>query len=228
MEPVLLQYSYPDQSISSPYKQIRNPNRNHRPLISRPFENFAFRGGVLLAPPHSSISFSYPPSISLLNNPQQQPPLLPLPIPKPNHNNSRTRGLSCSPINRKINNRNKDQSLTPKKSKQSSSSLSPKKGDSKRDLLKSTRDSTECLIVESTNSIGPDPKELPKDVSGVLSSSSSDLEKFSGSVVFTLSPPPSSLPLPTFSLRPKLCCNAEAAGIDAGATDNLRRLLRLR
>ncbi|KDO84906.1 hypothetical protein CISIN_1g035434mg [Citrus sinensis] len=32
-----------------------------------------------------------------------------------------------------------------------------------------------------------------------------------------------------FALRPKLIsCNAEAAGVDAGATDNLRRLLRLR
>ncbi|CAI9753377.1 unnamed protein product [Fraxinus pennsylvanica] len=62
-------------------------------------------------------------------------------------------------------------------------------------------------------------------------SSTSQLEnqvdKFSGSVVAILSPPPSSLPLPTFSLRPKLSCNAEAAGVDIGATNNLRRLLRL-
>jgi hypothetical protein len=54
-----------------------------------------------------------------------------------------------------------------------------------------------------------------------------DFEKFSGSA-FALSPHPSSLPLPKFSMRPKLSCSAEAAGIDAGATDNLRRLLRLR
>ena len=47
---------------------------------------------------------------------------------------------------------------------------------------------------------------------------------FSGSAVF--SPPPSSLPLPTFTMWPKLSC--QAAGVDAGATDVLRRLLRLR
>ncbi|GMN24256.1 hypothetical protein TIFTF001_000500 [Ficus carica] len=44
------------------------------------------------------------------------------------------------------------------------------------------------------------------------------------------SPPPSSLRLPRFSiLRPSnLSFKAKAAGIDAGATDNLRRLRRLR
>ncbi|XAR61641.1 hypothetical protein NMG60_11016116, partial [Bertholletia excelsa] len=45
--------------------------------------------------------------------------------------------------------------------------------------------------------------------------------------VFTISPPPSSLPLPSFFLRSKLSCNAEASGIDAGATDSIRRMLRL-
>ncbi|PSS19855.1 Protein cramped-like [Actinidia chinensis var. chinensis] len=79
-----------------------------------------------------------------------------------------------------------------------SKSSSPKKGDVKRDL-KSTAPAGSVM----------------------------DLELFSGSVTFTLSPPPSSLPLPNFSLRPKLRCNAEAGGIDAGATDNLRRLLRI-
>ncbi|KAL8466798.1 hypothetical protein ACS0TY_035742 [Phlomoides rotata] len=38
----------------------------------------------------------------------------------------------------------------------------------------------------------------------------------------TISPPPSSLPVPTFALRPK------PKGVDTGATDDLRRLLRLR
>jgi hypothetical protein len=46
--------------------------------------------------------------------------------------------------------------------------------------------------------------------------------------VFTLSPHPSSLPLPKFSMKPKRSCTAEASGVDAGATDNLRRLLRIR
>ncbi|CAL5384692.1 unnamed protein product [Camellia sinensis] len=140
-------------------------------------------------------------SLSFLN---PQPPLLPLPIPKPNINPF-SRGLSCP--SKKIKNRKK--------------SKTPVNSDSKPDLK-----STECVLIGSTNPLGPDPKDLPKDVSRVLSSSA---EKFSDlSEVFSLSPPPSSLPLPTFSLRPKLSCNPEAAGIDGGATDNLRRILRLR
>ncbi|CAL5383440.1 unnamed protein product [Camellia sinensis] len=137
-------------------------------------------------------------SLSLLN---PQPPLLPLPIPKPNIN-PLSRGLSCPW--KKIKNRKK--------------SKTPVNSDSKPDLK-----STECVLIGTTNPLGPDPK----DVSRVLSLSA---EKFSDlSEVFSLSPPPSSLPLPTFSLRPKLSCsNPEAAGIDGGATDNLRRILRLR
>lgn len=86
--------------------------------------------------------------------------------------------------------------------------------------------------------LGPEPKDLPKDVSRVLLSNNTNeivvnnqVDKFSGSSIMLtdISPPPSCLPLPTFSLRPKLSCNIEAAaGIDAGATDSLRRLLRLR
>uniref|UniRef100_A0A5B7ASR8 Uncharacterized protein n=1 Tax=Davidia involucrata TaxID=16924 RepID=A0A5B7ASR8_DAVIN len=214
MEAVFL-HSSSDQSIS-PYKHLRNPKKNNRPLILRPSDNFApsklplnFHGGLL---------YSFPPSVSLLN-PQQQPPLLPLPISKP-YNKFRSRGFSRPPINR-----TRDQSLTPK---ESNSSISPKKEYTKQDLKSTT---SECLIVASTNRLGPDPMDLPKHVSRVLSSSSSsdnnNNPEFSGSM-FTLSPPPSSLPLPTFSLRPKLSCKAEAAGVDAGATDSLRRLLRLR
>ncbi|KAK1321089.1 hypothetical protein QJS10_CPA03g02271 [Acorus calamus] len=54
-----------------------------------------------------------------------------------------------------------------------------------------------------------------------------EFEEFSGSV-FLVSPPPSSLPLPRFSLKPKVRCASEAVGgVDAGATDGLRRLLRM-
>lgn len=79
--------------------------------------------------------------------------------------------------------------------------------------------------VSSNNRLGPHPMDVRSGVK-----KNDEVAKFSGSVVSTvLSPPPSSLPLPTFSLRPKLCCNAEAAaGIDAGATDSLRRILRIR
>lgn len=57
-----------------------------------------------------------------------------------------------------------------------------------------------------------------------------EFEKLSGCLFAVISPPPSSLPLPKFSLRPaKLNCNVEAGGADDGAAaaDDLRRLLRL-
>lgn len=241
----------PDQPIS-PYKTtpIMKSHRKgagngiNRPSISRPSENFVpplnlhNNIGLLqsppqvLLPPNYNLFHSYPPfSMSM-----QQPPLLPLPISstKPNKANISTiqhprimRGLSCPPTaNRKARNnkvaKSRDSSFTPKKSK----TISPTKEESLKRPL------------------GPNPKDLPKDVpktltllsgsSSICGSNSSTnaardqvIDRFSGPVVFTISPPPSSLPLPTFSLRPKLSCNAEATGIDAGATDNLCRLLRL-
>ncbi|KAL0438400.1 UNVERIFIED_CONTAM: hypothetical protein Slati_2323000 [Sesamum latifolium] len=172
------------------------------------------------------------------------------------HRSTGGRGISCPPGNKKPNsgNRTRDPSLTPKKSK--SPTKSPKKEDKN-----SPKKSSDCVnVVNSTTTttpLGPDPRELAKDVRKVLPLISSSAaagnvytskngnnctsnansfissgkgvedDMFSGSVVFTISPPPSSLPLPTFSLRPKLSCKAEAAGIDTGATDNLRRLLRI-
>lgn len=46
------------------------------------------------------------------------------------------------------------------------------------------------------------------------------------SLVDLSGPDPSSLPLPTFFLRPRGGCNTEAAGINDGASDGLRRHLR--
>ncbi|XVF63665.1 hypothetical protein PTKIN_Ptkin09bG0104800 [Pterospermum kingtungense] len=241
----------------SPYKQLKNiPRRNSSVgagFVSKASENLAptyiIRGGGLLFAPPPSLSFSYPPPASVPNIPlyqnhpqlllqqQQQPPLLPLPTPniKPLHSSlpSRSRSLSSSPPNRK-NNRTRDQSLTPKRSK--SKQLTGKVEEPKKDQLKPTEATKTQAIVSkpfvmaSDNPLGPDPNDLPKVLTSSYLATGNlvkDLEKFSGSV-FTLSPPPSSLPLPKFSLRPKLRCNAEAAGVDAGATDNLRRLLRLR
>ena len=243
------------QSIS-PSKKMKNPAKkiNHtasRSFISRSVENLPpmnhnnyrnnSHGVLFFAPRHDSLYFSYPPpsSQSVLNSHQQnyyherhaKPLSFPLPISKPHHNSlpSRSWGLSCPPSATRKTNRPRDQSLTPKKSKQPNT----KKVEEPKE---------QSLIIGSTVPLGPDPKDLPKDVSKVLSSSSAtvsgngvinstvlmeDFEKFSGSA-FALSPHPSSLPLPKFSMRPKLSCSAEAAGIDAGATDNLRRLLRLR
>ncbi|KAE8674788.1 putative TFIIB zinc-binding protein [Hibiscus syriacus] len=235
----------------SPYKQLRNVpksdmganfvSKSNENLVPANTHNRRGGGSFMFAPP-MSLSFSYPPS-TCLHNPifytnhqqiQQQPPLLPFPTPN-NPLPSRTRSLSSSPSNRK-NNKARGQSLTPKRSKSKQLITCGKVEDHpNKDHLKPTEATkTQAIskpsVMASVNPIGPDPNDLPK----VLSSSyiatgnvAKDLEKFSGSV-FTLSPPPSSLPLPKFSLRPKLSCNAEAAEVDIGATDNLRRLLRLR
>ncbi|XP_043710048.1 uncharacterized protein LOC122658947 [Telopea speciosissima] len=224
MEVVPLPYS-PDQSTISPYKQIRrNPKRNIQTTAPRSSENFLpanlifnHQGGgglFLRSPPYLSSALSF--SVSNAQKQKQpQPPLLPLPInKKPCSGN---RGLSCSPTNRKTN-KNRDQDLTPKKPKPSSGSTPKKQQDSKSVP-------TECLIITSTDRMGPEPSDIPEEILRVMKPPSVE-EKFSGSV-FYLSPPPSSLPLPKFSLRPKLSCNAQAGGFDTGATDNLRRLLRL-
>ncbi|GMN35825.1 hypothetical protein TIFTF001_005539 [Ficus carica] len=208
-------------------------NNNIRRFSSRSAsENLApgnMYGGIFPFPP-PSLSFSYPPSASGLNlisrphRQQNHPPLLPLPLPI-SRSSSSLSSRSSYTTRKANNNRARDQSVTPKKPKSKKEAAKPK---------------SESLVVASTNRLGPDPNDLSRDVGPkvILSSSSlgpgcvvlGDLDKFSGGSVCSLSPPPSSLPLPGFLiLRPsKLSCNAEAAGIDAGATDNLRRLLRLR
>ncbi|KAK9063931.1 hypothetical protein SSX86_017803 [Deinandra increscens subsp. villosa] len=237
-------------------RRIGNPKRNfvtNRGLYSFPSDDlaslligghFGVGGGGLLTMP------SYPPAVSVLGPPQslqhhrQQPPLLPLPISMPlNHLNMNIyRSNSCSNanirlspprINKSVKNRGRDHSLTPKKSKSQKKNSKREEVDLIPPAVTEAPPATESSITEM---MGPDPKDLPKDViSRVFNSSSTNksscnivsVDKFSGSVVFTPSPPPSSLPLPTFSLRPKLIsCNVQA-GVDAGATDSLRRLLRL-
>lgn len=134
-----------------------------------------------------------------------QPPLLPLPT-----TSLRRSATMYPPVTKKHTNshRTRDSSLTPKKSKH------PKKED---------RRSPKNPMYNMAS------KELPKDVAKVLPFIP-PADMFSGAAAFAISPPPSSLPLPTFSLRPKMMsCKVEAAaGIDTGATDDLRRLLRLR
>ncbi|XP_050226353.1 uncharacterized protein LOC126676233 [Mercurialis annua] len=225
------------QSIS-PYKQqIKNPSKRNnnisRGFISRSAENSpppinnSIYGGVLFSAPPSLSNFSpyYP--LGLYPNPQQnfhhkQPPLLPLPISR-SHSSlpSPTRNVSYSP-NRKTN-RPKYQSLPLNKPKQP-----PMITELKRDLKPSTN-----KISSTTVPLGPNPNMLSKNVSKGVDINNNlgvrDWDQFTGSSVYTISPPPSSLPMPKFSVRPKtLSCTAEAAATDAGATDNLRRLLRLR
>ncbi|XP_051139553.1 uncharacterized protein LOC127257215 [Andrographis paniculata] len=94
------------------------------------------------------------------------------------------------------------------------------------------RNSRECSLTPKKSNSPNKNRRMKSNCESPVAGAEDPLigDMFSGSVAFTISPPPSSLPLPTFSLRPKLGCKAQAAaaGIDAGATDNLRRLLRLR
>lgn len=62
------------------------------------------------------------------------------------------------------------------------------------------------------------PGDFPKGFDG-----------YPGPAIILLSPPPSSLPMPRFSIKPKLRCNAEAAGkVNDVASDNIGRILQLR
>ncbi|XP_073286322.1 uncharacterized protein [Primulina huaijiensis] len=214
----------PNQTVP-PYK---NPKKINHPLAYSSFSKFLPSNfqepGILQAPP-PFLSHSCPPFL----RPSAQPPLLPLPAAHPRGAAS-TRGLSCPPINRKTGNynRTRDSPLTPKmpNSSRKENKISPPKP-------------SDCIIISSTTPLG---HHLPKTVARALplvspgniipddykNIETNISDKFSGSVVFAISPPPSSLPFPKFSLKPKLCCKVEAAGINTGATDDLRRLLRLR
>ncbi|KAF4355903.1 uncharacterized protein LOC115714290 isoform X1 [Cannabis sativa] len=238
-----------DRYYSSSTIEYNNNNNKKQVMIKRttPRKNSRISSGYYINKPSENIApatvngsgiIQHLPSIYLFNNNnnnsyhqrQQNPPLLPLPIlPFSSSSSPINRGLSCPLLPPPTNTRktNRDHSLTPKKSKSKPTSAKVSSL-----MMKS---SSQSMVIASTNRLGPDPNDLPKALTTKKSSSSvcsvvnlvEDLHTFSGSV-FSLAPPPSSLPLPRFSLKPKLSCNAEAAGIDAGATDNLRRLLRLR
>ncbi|KAK1388551.1 Centrosomal protein [Heracleum sosnowskyi] len=154
----------------------------------------------------SPFNLSYSSSLSCASPQQNQAPLLPLPNSRPHQNNRR-----------KYNNITNQQPLSVRKSSVSTGG---------REKFKHPSVSSNSM----NNRLGPDPMDVPKFLfsSRTGARKIDQVAKFSGTVVSTvLSPPPSSLPLPTFWLRPKLSCNGEI-GIDAGATDSLRRILRIR
>lgn len=216
---------------------LRNPrkkNMNTHPSVPSPYEKSS--GRVFHAPP-PSLSLSLPPSFSVSafstvplrrsHSHTMQPPLLPLPLSRPYHINIIPPPSRRSNIDRAT--ARDHHSLAPKKPK-------PSKSKQAHGLNLRSAPGSEA---SSSDRIGPDPARLPKDVSRVLSSLSGNnaaaavgMEKttFPGSLfIAPPSPSPSSLPLPKFPVRPKLGCRSDAsAGIDAGATDDLRRLLRLR
>ncbi|KAL5995647.1 hypothetical protein ACLOJK_025713 [Asimina triloba] len=229
MEALLL----PDQSISPHNHRVRNGYASVSSLSSFHYlEVYSGNPNVSNHPPNKAKDslFGNPPWVASFSSfPSLQPPLLPLPLARNPSLPYKTRRLSAPSANpRKSNttiNKTKDQKSAPKK-------------DSSRSPSKSLR------AVSSTARLGPHPSKLPKELPPVVlrssssssSSSSSlkaqsldELDDHSGSI-FSLAPHPSSLPLPRFSLRPKPTgYNAEAgrSADAAGATDDLRRLLRL-
>lgn len=231
MDAVML-HSSQNQTISPNKSHIKNSMKvKHHSFNPRQPENYLFQPNFqagILQTPHPFLYHSYPPYCL-----PQKPPAV---FPQKNVSFSESRVICFPPNNRKSNCKTNDLSQTPKTPKINSNS--PKRGGT---MMKTTKKVTHV-------SPGPDSKNLPKEdvpkmmVSSTIpskgtsviqsndkslkSSIDNQVEKICSSVIFTISPPPSSLPLPTFSLRPKLNCKA-AAGVDTGATDDLRRLLRL-
>ncbi|KAK9165120.1 hypothetical protein Scep_000311 [Stephania cephalantha] len=227
-------------------------------FISRPsLENLSVHGGLIGPPPSISSILSHPPRPPPPHHHhhhQQQirkqltPPLLPLPIsPPPPPVKSRYSSLPSRTTTTTINNIMVDNA----KSNTSTCSVQANRKTNSKSrggggggggggvdvAAKKPRSSprTRKQLSHESDRLGPDPRDLPKKVL-LVSNSVADHEsvnnvgvgvgdeEFSCSI-FSLAPPPSSLPLPRFSLKPKLGgCNV----VDAGATDNLRRLLRLR
>lgn len=170
-------------------------------------------GGILTKPPRPFPSDGKPPLLPLPTNTKPYYPSSPLPIRTPNNINNKRgrRALSSSssspPTNKKALNISK-------------SSTSPKKHDPKSPQ--------ECV----DKRLGPEPSDIPKQVYLKGRKTSDEKEDEGDDVgglnsIFCLAPPPSSLPLPKFFMKPKIVgCNVQADG-GAIATDNLRRLLRL-
>ncbi|KAL1542895.1 hypothetical protein AAHA92_19929 [Salvia divinorum] len=190
--------SFDHQSIS-PYKShLRNPPKIHQnPIVSDPSDAFRLSR-------FNSTGLLQPPPPPFLTRHSSQPPLLPLPTAAP-------RRTASSPAYKKPS--NYPNSVTSNKSK------SPKKQG--KNSPKRSKDAAPSISFAARKcEIGGGSR------AAAAVGDQDQVDIFSSSAAFTFSPPPSSLPLPSFSLWPKLSCKA-AAGVDAGATDDLRRLLRL-
>lgn len=216
MEAVAAPYSaeHHRQSLSvSPYrnKQRVRSARNrghisaHLSTVPRPSENFDPMNNVgrgLL----SSNSYNNR-SSPFTNQSSKQPPLLPLPVIPMVHISSYPPTNSAKPRPQRSGRHNSVNPSKPQMRRQGSIAVTRSGSDNK----------VAGAIMPGAGPLGPNPDELPKNISISKVPNPSPLltplesSMFSGSV-FELAPPPSSLPLPKFSLRPKFGCNTERGG----------------
>lgn len=203
LETVLKKISMETISVqrSSPGKQVSGmrPFKNPRRRSSR--GSLSRSGGSLVIPTNPASSWgsssAYPPPPSNYS----QPPLLPLP-----RVNS-----STLPLQRVNSSRTRVNSSTLPcaQTRATSTETQQKKVNYVESVPRLTR--TGSVPVWSNH-----PRDFPKGFDG-----------YPGPAILLLSPPPSSLPMPKFSIKSKLRCNAEAAGKTDVATDNIRRVLQL-
>ncbi|KAK4753435.1 hypothetical protein SAY87_022233 [Trapa incisa] len=160
---------------------------------------------------------------SYCNHGSKQPPLLPLPV------NSKVHMISSHPTT------NSGKPMPQRLRRHSSLNPNNKPQMRRQGSLAVTRNIHGPDNKLAVAFLGPDPNELPKNMSismfpnpSSLNSSPMESSTMFSSSVFELAPPPSSLPLPKFSLMPKLGCKAEVGAADSGAIEVLRRILRLR
>lgn len=156
-------------------------------------------------PPPLAVYSSLPPSHLLQ---QSQPPLLPIPLSKSSSlpSPSQTRRTVGAATARSVN----------KDSKKTKSHSAKAQKDSQ---FGGARPQKEPAAMTT-------PVNVPKPAASHFKGELPQEEGDPAGDVFSLSPPPSSLPMPRFSLRAR--ASAEAfGGADTGASDDLRRLLRL-
>ncbi|CAH2036754.1 unnamed protein product [Thlaspi arvense] len=186
----------------SPGKQVSGlrPFKNPKRRGSR--GSLSRSGGSLALPINPASSWGSSPAYPPPPTNYSQPPLLPLP-----RVNS-----STLPLQRVNSFRQRVNSTTlPCAQTRASSETQQKKVEFADSVASLTR--TGSVPVRSNY-----PGDFPTGFDG-----------YPGPAILLLSPPPSSLPMPRFSIKPKLRCNAEAGGkVNGVASDNNRRVLQLR
>ncbi|KAL1199218.1 hypothetical protein V5N11_005212 [Cardamine amara subsp. amara] len=185
----------------SPGKQVSGlrPFKNPKRRSSR--GSLSRSGGSLALPMNPTSSWGYSPA----NQPPpgfSQPPLLPLP-----RDNSST--LPLQHLNSSRPRVNNSTTLNFAQTR-ALSETQKNKAEFAESVPRLTR--TGSVPVSSNNL-----RDFPKGFDG-----------YPGPAIMLLSPPPSSLPMPRFSIKPKLRCNAEATGKSDVVTENTRRVLQLR